>query len=272
MSARDRSRLPRKIALVLAVACGVWVGARFFPPAAVRPTSGASVEATTAPASPREGISTAASTPARVDDQPPLSPALTAAEAANIYAAALREPDPVERQRLVLAALRRWAAVDPDAAARATLSAPPGSRLKMVTAVLAGVASRPDDVVRLGIAFCRNDPGWAPDYGRTVIAALAEVGQFPAAVSFALVGVAEVDGEERNKWLLTAFDGWAQREPSLAARAAMDLADGGMRHEALQVAVTAWRKATPDGPEKFIEKMPAGPERAALAAGLAATR
>lgn len=239
-----------------AVGVGMVIGARFFraPP----PSDDAGRKAPVSASGEKPGQKMAA----------PVDPAEENIEQA--LAEAKREADPVRRQRLVLAALRRWAAVDPDAAAKAVLPWPNGFRLEAAAAVLAGAAQRPDDAVRLGIFFCRQDPGWAPEHGRAVIAALAEAGQFPAAVSFALVGVAEVDGEERNKWLMTAFAGWAQREPQFAALAATDLTDGGMRHEALRIVVSGWRKVSPDAPEKFLASLPLGPERTALAAGLAA--
>ncbi|HEX2854174.1 MAG TPA: hypothetical protein VHO24_13135 [Opitutaceae bacterium] len=198
---------------------------------------------------------------------------LAANDPAAALAEAVRETDPELRQRLVNAVLKAWAAKEPDAAARAALTWPGADRVGPIAAVLEGVASRPSDALRLGTFFCREDPAWAPEHGRALIAALSEAGQFSAAVSFALVGGAEVEGEDRNKLLTAAFAGWSQREPQLAAIAATsDLPEEGMRQEALIAVMANWRRLTPDAAEKFVEQLPPGPERTALVAALAATK
>jgi hypothetical protein len=76
-----------------------------------------------------------------------------------------------------------------------------------------------------------------------------------------------VGGEERNKWVVAAFAGWAQREPQLAALAAVnDLPESGMQQEALIAVVANWRRINPEAPKRFIASLPSGPERTALAA------
>jgi hypothetical protein len=195
-----------------------------------------------------------------------------ATDPAAALATALRETDPELRQLLVNAVLKIWASTEPDAAARAALTWPGSDRVGPIVAVLEGVATRPGDALRLGIFFCREDPAWAPEHGRALIKALSDAGQHSAAVSFALVGGAEVEGEDRNKLLTAAFAGWAQREPQLAAIAATsDLPEEGMRQEALIAVLKHWRQLNPGAPEKFLEQLPPGPERTALVAALAAT-
>lgn len=204
--------------------------------------------------------------PAAAEMAPPLDPGKALVDAA-------READPELRRKRVLAILREWAASEPDAAARAALAWPADDRLDPIAAVLAGVATRnSDDALRLGTFFCQEDPDWAPEHGRALIAELAKTGAFSAAVSFALAGGNTVDGEERNKWLSAAFSGWAQREPQLAALAAAnDLPETGMQQEALITVVSQWRRLNPQGPEKFLEQLPPGAERTALATALKAT-
>jgi hypothetical protein len=195
-----------------------------------------------------------------------------ASDPARTLELALHEQDPIRRHQRIMLILRDWAAVDPDAAARAALAWPANDRVDPVAAVLAGVAGRSEDALRLGTFFCREDPAWAPEHGGTLITALSQAGQFSAAVSFALVGGAEVGGEERNKWLVTAFADWAQREPQFAVlAAASDLPDSSMREEALIAVMKSWRRSNPDAPEKFVALLPASPERTALRAALAAT-
>jgi hypothetical protein len=197
---------------------------------------------------------------------------LAASDPPHALSEALRETDLERRQRLIMAVLKAWAAVEPDAAARAALVWPANDRVEPVAAVFAGVAQRPEDALRLGTFFCREDPAWAPEHGRALIAELTQAGHFSAAVSFALTGGAEVEGEERCKWLTAAFAGWAQREPQLAALAATsDLPESGMQAEALLAVVSRWRRLNPGGPEKFLTQLPPGPERAALTAALAMT-
>jgi hypothetical protein len=274
-----RTSLARRFLPLIVVAVGVFMGARFFPrsrPETLRSTSPAPAVPDVALASPRQNSPEHRVDPAMAE--PPIDretgqlAKLAATDPAQALAEALREADPVRRQQRVMAVLKAWAAVDPDAAAHAALAWPGSDRIEPVAAVLAGVAGRPADALRLGTFFCREDPGWAPEHGRTLINALSQAGQFSAAVSFALAGGAEVEGEERNKWLAAAFAGWAQREPQLAALAATsDLPATGMQQEALIAVVSNWRRLNPDGPEKFIAQLPAGPERTALTTALAAT-
>lgn len=168
--------------------------------------------------------------------------------------------------------LRAWAAVDPDAAAGAAIAWPGSDRVEPVAAVLAGVAGRPEEALRLGTFFCREDPSWAPEHGQALIASLSGAGHFAAAVGFALAGGSTVEGEERTKWLTTAFAAWAQREPRLAALAATrDLPESGMQEEAVLAVVAHWHRLNPGGLENFIAQLPVGPERAALDAALTAT-
>jgi hypothetical protein len=206
---------------------------------------------------------------------PPPDPSetLSAFDPGQALVEASREADPELRRKRILAILRAWAAIEPDAAARAALEWPADDRVEPIAAVLAGVATRKsDDALRLGALFCREDPDWAPEHGRALITELSKAGAFSAAVSFALAGGNTVDGEERNKWLGAAFAGWAQREPQLAALAAAnDLPETGMQQEALITVVAHWRRLNPDGPEKFLAQLPAGTERTALATALAAT-
>lgn len=215
---------------------------------------------------------TESAAPPRDSETPTALGKLASRDPGQALAEALRETDPERRQRLITTILTAWAAVDPDAAARAAISWPGSDRVEPVAAVLAGVAQRPDDALRLGTFFCREDPGWAPEHGRALIAVLSGAGHFSAAVSFALAGGSEVEGEERSKWLTAAFAAWAQHEPRLAALAATsDLPESGMQEEAVLAVVARWRRLNPGGLEKFIAQLPAGPERTALSTALAAT-
>jgi hypothetical protein len=284
MPAKPLSELTLYVGLGVLAAAAIGVGYFLF--------AGTSAVVTTSFSGPAPG---GASIPARSTRTPkttppplvstPLAPAEVAAaspersvttplvDPAQALAEAVQETDPELRRKRILAILRAWAAVEPDAAALAALEWPAENRMEPIAAVLAGVATQnPDDALRLGTFFCREDPAWAPEHGRALIAELSQAGQFSAAVGFALAGGASVDGEERNKWLTTAFAGWAQREPQLAALAATsDLPESGMQQEALISVVSRWRQLNPDGPEKFLQQLPPGPERTALATALAAT-
>jgi hypothetical protein len=238
----------------------------------VTPTS--QEQRSASPSSPRENASALPTLPTKPGEADQAAPSTKPVvfDPAQALAEAVRESDPQLRRTRIMSVLREWAAIEPDAAARAAMAWPGSDRVDPVAAVFGGVAGRPDDALRLGTFFCREDPAWAPEHGRALIDALAQAGQFSAAVSFALVGGAEVDGEERNTCLTTAFAGWAQHEPQLAALAATsDLPENGMQQEALIVVVSRWRKLNPEGPEKFLAQLPPGRERNALAAALAAT-
>lgn len=275
----NSSRTLRRLFVLGAVAGGVWV-ALLFPRRKLAQVGRAPLERQTSFSEEKNrshGMqrvaepSALASAPVEAEHRVQLEK-MAAADPAAAVADALRETDSEIRQRSLLAILRAWAAVEPDDAARAALAWPGSDRSEPIAAVLAGVARRPRDALRLGAFFCREDPSWAPEHGRALIAALSEEGHFAAAVSFAVAGEPDVGDEERSKWIKAAFAGWAEQEPRLAALAATsDLPESGLQEEALLAVVARWRRATPGGPEKFLAQLPFGSERSAFRAALAAT-
>ena len=176
MTPSPRTTQPRQFFFLRAgaIAIGLFFGVRFLwrvrldamlPPPAANPAA----DLAAAKKSPPESSSDQPVEKPLSTREPEQLANPTASDPAEAFAKALRETDPERRQRLILATLQAWAAVEPDAAARAALTWPEGNRLQPVMAVLTGVAQRPDDALRLGIFFCREDPAWAPEHGLALL-------------------------------------------------------------------------------------------------------
>jgi hypothetical protein len=178
-------------------------------------------------------------------------------------ALARAEADPPLREKLLFAVLCAWARSDPDAAAAQARALPEADRVNAVAAVLTGAAHDPATAVRLAEQLCRDDPARAREYGYAVIAALAQIGEYRTAVRFAVAaeGAAAGEGEDRLKWIQTAFSHWARQEPEYAALATLSLPDAGSRYEALLAVVADWVRIDPAGLTEFVQQLPAGADR-----------
>ena len=169
------------------------------------------------------------------------------------------------RDELRDAALRGWASVDPQAAGNSALLIRVEDRRRAVAAVLDGAASRPDLAVPLALRLCAADPDLAGDHGHSAVAALANAGDFEAAVRFAT----EVGAEEFPFLLKSAFYQWSRHQPGPALAAAEAIADPVLRHQAMGQAFFGWSQADAQGLAAHALKLPVGDLRAqALAEAL----
>jgi hypothetical protein len=189
-------------------------------------------------------------------------------DAAGALALASTEPNRLRREKLRQAALRGWAARSPDSAAdwvQANLSE--SDRDAAMTAVIVGAAAAPDIAKQLVQRLARADPTQAYAYGHTLIRAWVDRGEFWSAAQFATSG--DPEASSRAEFSHLAFAGWAQHQPTLAAQAALALADPESRQTALTGVIAGWAPAEPAGLAEFSLQLPTGSERtAALAESL----
>lgn len=204
-------------------------------------------------------------------------PAGEAACAALLRDLAVRDPEEAirlasletnwrRRGIFLRAALRGWATVAPDAAAKWTLAnLREGERRTAVEELIAGAMVHPAGAIRAIAWLCAEDPRMASDHGNTLILELTRAGEFEAAARFATAAPAEC----RNFWLGSAFFHWAQHQPDKALAALNEIPDTGGRLEALQSAVSGWAASDPAALVNFAGGMTAGEARtAALREGL----
>ncbi len=181
---------------------------------------------------------------------------LAAEDSTRALALAGAESDAQLREKLLHAVLRVWAGAAPEAAARGAFALPEAERVAAMAAVFAGAAGRPDDAVDLACRLCQYDPARAGGYGEALISALSQNGEDGAAVRFALAAAPAGEGEERLKWLQSAFGDWARREPELAALASLRLPDAGARFEALMAVIPHWVQIDPAGAASVMQELP----------------
>ncbi|MGC4072661.1 MAG: hypothetical protein QM760_09110 [Nibricoccus sp.] len=164
------------------------------------------------------------------------------------------------RDQLRDAALRGWAAVEPDAAADwAMQQTVLGERMKCVAAVLTGATAQPDAAMRVGLRLCTTDPEPAGFYGHMLINALVErTGNFDAAMRFA-TSATMVD---RQSFLLdSAYYQWAQHDPDRAYAQLSTLTDPAIRTSALKGLIEGRSDFDPRRFASFAQKLPAGADR-----------
>jgi hypothetical protein len=166
----------------------------------------------------------------------------------------------------IRAALRGWAGVAPEAAARWTLvNLREGERRLAVEELVAGAMTRPAEAIRAITWLCAEDPRMASDHGNTLVLELARSGEFEAAARFAT----GAPSEYRAHWLGSAFFHWAQHQPDKALGALNAIPDPSARLEALQSAVSGWAASDPAALVSFAGGLPSGEARnAALREGL----
>jgi hypothetical protein len=175
----------------------------------------------------------------------------------------IAQPATPERDAALADALQQARATSADDAERQFLALHPTDRMAVAAATLAKAASRSaDEAVREAIRFCDEDPDYALDHGRALIAVLADHGHFNAALDFV---VAEDNngwlGENGHKWLSSLFTLWATSAPERAAEAALASAGPGRRSEALQIVAAAWAKTNPAAAANFAVQLPDDTDR-----------
>jgi hypothetical protein len=186
---------------------------------------------------------------------------LVASDPLRALALARVEADLPLREKLLFAVLCAWARSDPESAAAQARALPDVDRANGVAAVLTGTARAPETAVRLARQFCRDDPALAREHGYALIAALAQIGEYRTAVRFAVTTEETGEGEDRLKWIQSAFSHWARQEPEYAALATVSLPDDGSRFEALLAVVADWVRIDPEGLTEFVQQLPAGADR-----------
>lgn len=164
------------------------------------------------------------------------------------------------RQDLLGAALSGWATVDP--------SGPMGwavanlfdaeRRAAVESIIKAGSVAKRDDTIQAINALCAEDPGTADDYGRMLIASLADNSDFQAAMDFATASTTV----HRDYWLSAAFYSWSQYRPQEAAEALKKVTEPAARNEAIHGLILGWSSNDPSSLVKFAEQLPPGPARA----------
>lgn len=160
------------------------------------------------------------------------------------------------REKLLHAALRGWASVDPAAAAKQALSAPFEQRRQAVEAVLTGASNNPEAAARLAVQIGKEDPFHAGDHGHALIGALVQVGAFEIAAQFAQSGT-----DHRAEWLNAAFQQWVQYQPDQASVALDRISDPIGRREALHGMVNGWATTDPAALAVYGSKLQPGEDR-----------
>ena len=238
----------------LAPAAGLSAPALPGVPATAAPSASASWDARWRELSARPG------TVALTREREALLEALARTDPKRALALAEAEANWLTRDQLREAALRGWAAVEPDAAADWAMAQPVlGERMKCVAAVLAGATSQPDAATRVGLRLCAADPEPAGFYGHMLINALVErAGNFEAAMRFA-TSATRVD---RQSFLLdSAFYQWAQHDPERACSQLAAIADPAIRESALKGIIEGRSDFDPQRFADFAQKLPAGADR-----------
>jgi len=151
---------------------------------------------------------------------------------------ALANPDIAGRADVLAKILLGLRSAAPHSASRLVLALEPVDRIHVASSAIRLAAGQSSDLaVREGIMLCDEDPAYALEYGRALIASLEATGDRPAALAFVLAQDA-VDGwlgENAHKWITAIFTSWAKSAPADAMRAARESLGPNYRDEALQI-------------------------------------
>ena len=170
-------------------------------------------------------------------------------------ALALAEPHRARRSLWRSAALRGWAAGDPEAAAAWIIRQPASEdRARDIAASFAGA---PATACALAQRYAENFPDRTTEHGSLLISALAEAGEFASATRFAAAG----DEEQRDIWTTQAFSRWSEQQPLAATTAANSLSDPALRDVAWRAAVVNWAQNEPASLTDYATRLPAGEAR-----------
>ena len=171
---------------------------------------------------------------------------------------AATEPDPVRRVETITTALREWARRDMEAAGAWAVGQAPIPRGIAMAAVIAGAVEHdPEGATGLVERASAQDPERAAEYGRHLIFALGEAGEYQRAAAWAQSGddIAALD------WMTAAYDRWAAHEPEVALLSAVAVPDSLRRRAAVEAAVGAWARIQPEALAESALGFPPGPER-----------
>lgn len=164
------------------------------------------------------------------------------------------------RQDLLCAALGGWATVNPggpmDWAVANLFDAERRGAIESI--IKAGTAVKRDEMIQATNTLCEKDAGMADDYGRMLIAALAENSDFEAAMNFAATSTTE----HRDYWLGAAMYSWSQYRPQEAAEALKKVSSPAAYNEAAHGLILGWGSNDPPSLVKFAEQLPPGRIRA----------
>ena len=171
---------------------------------------------------------------------------------------ALAETDPRLQRDFRDVVLREWASVACDDAADWVIRFHVVDHHDAFEMVFAGASTHPDEATALGRRLCAQDPTLAGDYGQLLIVALAQSGQYEAAVRFA----ATVNAENSGAWVNAAYFQWALREPEQAINAFEKITGPEQRRAALEGLAAGWTTTNPVAMATYLLKMESSEDRA----------
>jgi hypothetical protein len=154
-------------------------------------------------------------------------------------------------------ALRRWAAVDVEAAGAWALAQSYIDHGLAFAAVFRGACVDSERAVRFARELAARDPSRAASYGSYLISAFSAAGEHRRAADFA----ANESGPINVDWLTQAYAAWSRREPENAVLAAVALTDRDRRRVAFQAGLSGWAHADPGALAEQALGFVAGPER-----------
>ena len=161
----------------------------------------------------------------------------------------------LERDVEIAAILDELAHSDPDAAAEFLRSLPETERRQAVAAVLMAAAREPGDAVQLANRFVQADPETARDHGYSLMSALAQAGEFDAALRFVeLQDTALGQSEDPGKWVNALYVAWTEREPMAAVAHATQRLTGSVQSEALRSVAAKWAATHPRAAADYFSR------------------
>lgn len=220
---------------------------------------------------------------------------LATSDPQRAIAFALAETDEAGRIQLLLAIMRGWGTVAPEAALPWARSQSLLDRGLATSAVLQGTASDTTRARHFVISLSAAEPEHAEEYSRCLVAALSQRGQFNQAVAFAaapptnyltdlltdayarwtqidpraaIASARSLDEEAKREEATSAvLSRWASNDPAAAADAALELESSSVRAVAISIALRVWADKNPAAARAWIGRFEPSPE---LDAGMTA--
>jgi hypothetical protein len=171
--------------------------------------------------------------------------------------AVANEVESPARQRRILAALRAWARLEPEAAADWARSQAALGLTEAMTEIFAATEDSPHAAAALVERLAQADASTARDYGYALIFGLNRRGEFAASAGYATTAPEGL----RRDLLIAAYHDWGLRQPELALLAAAQVADATARQTALQSALSGWARTDPEGLADTALSFPEGDEK-----------
>jgi hypothetical protein len=167
------------------------------------------------------------------------------------------EEDSVLRMELFEAALRGWGGANAEAALAWAADQTLLDSTRAMAAVFHGLAHDPDAALLFTKKCSERDPDRAQEYGSYLVAALARLGEFERAATFAANGAPEL----RSDWLNAAYARWADSEPRAAIDHIAQIKDPGAHRTAFDVAIQHWAASDPRAATEYAFTLDAGSDR-----------